>query len=1270
MLCKKHLNTSTKFSSSVTKESYCLNNCDNISLACNTKNVVYLVTCELCGVQYVGMTTGQLRSRFYGHRSSLRADKVHTWLYDHFRSFGHEAHHMKVQIIYHYSKNDDHSKEVLLTVEEFYMRKLTTLFPFGLNDNITSMNLNLSNTDFHALNQINTPFFSFTSQRRKRSHGHRKHHKQHFATLDVEIVIDRVFELHESSQLNSMYIFLRSLSRPMLDNCLSMIDDYCRDIPHKCNLVRKIILAYRSQFIKAPRTANDEDYIYCSVPFVHNVMEGMGLVDLFKRRDVKNYLPHSAKKFAIRTTFSYGPTIGSKLFNYNKVLNKLDHLSSVFEDCDCNTRYKEFVYQPHGHVHTGQLDIIENSQLRNVMTKGAKFRLTPLTNKTKLLTIFKESVSKLKVKLAKKSKLNVACFDLWEERILRLFHTRWKSVHGVSLDSNDIFNMKPVRRYLREFHDRFVVVPVDKASNNFAIICKKFYIQVLMKELGIQDNCCILGNDVYKYMNIKPAEFYTQQEKANKDLGNILEEDNRYIPQLYWISKQHKNPYKFRFISGASHCTNKTISKEVALALKCIKIQFKNYCAIIEKRTGLAHFWSIDNSTEFLNKISDISVADSIETYDFATLFTGLPLDNVYNNLEQLIIKMYNNSGSHGMMVNVEKKKAFWSHGGNFPGYKEYTIDKLLDALKFILNNTYVQFANNIFKQIKGIPMGGNASPFIADLYLAWHEFCFMDKLRKSKLSSDLKLAQLLSKNSRYIDDIAVVNYLNFDKIAKEIYGNALVLEGSSMGYHYDNFLDLNIRIHSSAFVIGIYHKVDDFNFEVINFPFPESNIHSKVGYNVFYSQLVRFFRLCNNSNDFLLRVKMIYNKWSGRGYDDRILFRYFLKFCSRYPVLLKFSFASSKCLWSASLTHSFGTHCAIFDHDLVEGIVRPCKVILTDINKDQLTQANFNNDNIAFSDVPLQITPSTDPERVNSTTSTATNVNTTTSPNEYTPIGLINPSNHCYLNSVLQVLQRMLSCHTQNIHINDSSEGYIVEKFILCSNPRADLDMSFFKTLLTNTDDFFDGSRQRDAHECFIKILDLFHIGTKENLISCHGFPVDEEFTTSLTKQLLFFSLERTLLCLTCGKRDVSITNLHSININPKQDVEFIDLILDSLSSRIIKRCEFCCADTNHDELLLFQQLPNILCVVINRFDDSSNSRKNDVFTYCNYDLKVQSTDYKLIGTVNHHGYSRLSGHYTSNVIFPGIKYCCNDGQITKSISKNVEVSNTAYIVLYAKSN
>jgi hypothetical protein len=30
--------------------------------------------------------------------------------------------------------------------------------------------------------------------------------------------------------------------------------------------------------------------------------------------------------------------------------------------------------------------------------------------------------------------------------------------------------------YLNTLHDRFVIVPVDKAANNYAVICKKYYI--------------------------------------------------------------------------------------------------------------------------------------------------------------------------------------------------------------------------------------------------------------------------------------------------------------------------------------------------------------------------------------------------------------------------------------------------------------------------------------------------------------------------------------------------------------------------------------------------------------------------------------------------------------------------------------------------------------------------------------------------------------------------------------------------------------------------
>ena len=118
---------------------------------------------------------------------------------------------------------------------------------------------------------------------------------------------------------------------------------------------------------------------------------------------------------------------------------------------------------------------------------------------------------------------------------------------------------------------------------------------------------------------------------------------------------------------------------------------------------------------------------------------------------------MFANSKSIAILVNSYRKKAFWSYGSSYPGYREYTIDKLLKALEIIL-----------FKQILGIPMGGNASPFIVDLYLSWYEYCYVTKLTKT----DYNLAKRLSYNCRFLDDICTVNVEDFDTISKDIYDN------------------------------------------------------------------------------------------------------------------------------------------------------------------------------------------------------------------------------------------------------------------------------------------------------------------------------------------------------------------------------------------------------------------------------------------------------------------------------------------------------------------
>ena len=63
-----------------------------------------------------------------------------------------------------------------------------------------------------------------------------------------------------------------------------------------------------------------------------------------------------------------------------------------------------------------------------------------------------------------------------------------------------------VRQYINYLHDRFVIVPVDKASNNFRIVCKSFYLDVIKNELGISDDGNIIGNTVYKPIYQKSIE--------------------------------------------------------------------------------------------------------------------------------------------------------------------------------------------------------------------------------------------------------------------------------------------------------------------------------------------------------------------------------------------------------------------------------------------------------------------------------------------------------------------------------------------------------------------------------------------------------------------------------------------------------------------------------------------------------------------------------------------------------------------------------------------
>ena len=124
--------------------------------------------------------------------------------------------------------------------------------------------------------------------------------------------------------------------------------------------------------------------------------------------------------------------------------------------------------------------------------------------------------------------------------------------------------------------------------------------------------------------------------------------------------------------------------------------------------------------------------------------------------------------------------------------------------------------------------MGGNSSSLIADLSVGWDEYKFMTKLIAEK---KFGLCKLLSNNTRYIDDLLCLNYLNFHNLINRIYPDSLEMVRSGSDNKNINYLDTNINMPHEGLKISLYNKTKEFNFDVVSFTFPHSNIPNELGY-------------------------------------------------------------------------------------------------------------------------------------------------------------------------------------------------------------------------------------------------------------------------------------------------------------------------------------------------------------------------------------------------------------------------------------------------------
>jgi len=124
----KILNTSLRIRSSITFRSYRIRGRTN----CNTKNIVYAITCTKYKKQYVGQTTNSLRHRISQHiaKSKPFSKQKPSAVDTHFAQPGHK---MSVQPLAVVPNNHCNIQSRLHTLEALWIERLKSVYPQGLN---------------------------------------------------------------------------------------------------------------------------------------------------------------------------------------------------------------------------------------------------------------------------------------------------------------------------------------------------------------------------------------------------------------------------------------------------------------------------------------------------------------------------------------------------------------------------------------------------------------------------------------------------------------------------------------------------------------------------------------------------------------------------------------------------------------------------------------------------------------------------------------------------------------------------------------------------------------------------------------------------------------------------------------------------------------------------------------------------------------------------------------------------------------------------------
>ena len=253
-------------------------------------------------------------------------------------------------------------------------------------------------------------------------------------------------------------------------------------------------------------------------------------------------------------SYSYTRTISGKIFIQKRVVEELD-VNRGIEGmcCDCST--SSYCYEPAGHVVTGDLTLIRDAKLRSLVRKGPSYREQNFIDRTVNERLCREAVAEYKRRWSTREGVDVRAFNEWKHKVNECIQPKIASLRNKHINKRrkHVLKCKKHLESLNSLHSKYVLVPADKAANNVIVVCKKYYLEVVTKE--------ITATTTYDPVTRDKADIISDHLRYMSNNHITVKPELQCLPSFYWLLKLHKRPYGNRFIAASYRCTTKPLSK-------------------------------------------------------------------------------------------------------------------------------------------------------------------------------------------------------------------------------------------------------------------------------------------------------------------------------------------------------------------------------------------------------------------------------------------------------------------------------------------------------------------------------------------------------------------------------------------------------------------------------------------------------------------------------------------------------------------------------------